>query len=289
MDIILEGISRLGIDSKGKTIVDNIAVRSDNENASLSYASDKTIALVPLNEGRESDICEQLFKPVESVPKLTDLRKALLKESAVRIPIHQDVYDKMKEDVDVAKLERYFSIVEDVGGVTPQLTPRVEIAMLVNNVNVGTESMQQHVMDAFLMGIIGKAQEYMMMYVMVDRNAAEPSMTLPQSRPDFLLIIDGLLAFEDEETRQGNIRRMALKLTKKKTSDAVDKDGNLEYLLGYAIASLYILFECIYKRNQMVECTDIINLAKVADRVTMPVFLINVVRVAQALYFAREK
>ncbi|KAJ2551996.1 hypothetical protein EV175_003481 [Coemansia sp. RSA 1933] len=161
--MILEGILRLGIDSKGKTIVDNIAVRSDNENASSSYASDKTIALVPLNEDRESDICEQLFKLVESVPKLVALRKALLKEPAVRIPIHQDVYDRMKEDVDVAKLERYLSIVENVGSVTPQLTPRVETALLGNNVNVST------------------------------------------------------------------------------TSDAVGKNGKLEYLLGYATASLHVL------------------------------------------------
>ncbi|KAJ2559302.1 hypothetical protein EV175_000412 [Coemansia sp. RSA 1933] len=176
MDIILEGISKLGIDSKGKTIVDNIAVRSDNENASSSYGSDKTIAPIPLKEDRESDICEQLFKSVESVPKLAALRKALLKEPAVSIPIHQDVYDRVKKDVDVAELERYFSIVENVGSVTPQLTPRVETALLINNVNVGTESMQQHVMDAFLMGIIGKAQEYTTMELMADRNAAEPSM-----------------------------------------------------------------------------------------------------------------
>ncbi|KAJ2552943.1 hypothetical protein EV175_003120 [Coemansia sp. RSA 1933] len=125
----------LGIDSKGKTIVDNIAVRSDNENASSSYGSDKTIAL---------------------------------------------------------------------------LTPRVETAMLVNNVNVGTESMKQHVMDAFLVGIIGKAQEYTTM-----------------GRPDYLLIFNSLLVFKGEEARRGNIRRIALKLTKKMTSDSVDKDGKL--------------------------------------------------------------
>ncbi|KAJ2559082.1 hypothetical protein EV175_000497 [Coemansia sp. RSA 1933] len=289
MDMILEGISRLGIDTKGKNIVDNIAVRSDNENASSSYSSDKTIALIPLKEDRESDICEQLFKPVESVPKLADLRKALLKEPAFRIPIHQYVYDRMKEDVDVAELERYFSIVENVGNITPQLTPRVETALLVNNVNVGTESMQQHVMDAFLMGIIGTAQEYMTMDVMVDRNAAEPSMTLPQSRPDYLLIFNGLLVFKGEEKKGGNIRQIALELTEKMTSDAVGKNGKLEYLLGYATAGSRVLFECIYEGNQMVECTDIINLTKVADRVTMLVVLINVVRIAHALYLAREK
>ncbi|KAJ2546828.1 hypothetical protein EV175_005456 [Coemansia sp. RSA 1933] len=261
--MILEGISRLGIDSKGKTIVDNIAVRSDNENASSSYGSDKTIALVPLKEDRESDICEQLFNPVESVPKLAALRKALLKDPAVRIPIHQDVYNRMKEDIDVSKLERYFSIVENVGSVILQLTPRVETALLVNNVNVSPESMQQN---------------YIMMDVMVDRNAAELSMTLPQIRPDYLLIFNG-----------GNIRQIALELTEKMTSDAVGKNGKLEYLLGYTTAGSRVLFECIYEGNQMVECTDTTNLTKVADRITMLVVLINVIRVAQALYFARGK
>ncbi|KAJ2537504.1 hypothetical protein EV175_006702, partial [Coemansia sp. RSA 1933] len=118
-------------------------------------------------------------------------------------------------------------IVKNVGSVTPQLTPRVETALLVKNVNVGTESMQQHVVDAFLMGIIGTEQEYMTIDLMVDRNAADPSMTLPQSRPDFLLTFDGLLVFKGKEAKRGNICRIALKLTKKMTSNAVGKNGKL--------------------------------------------------------------
>ncbi|KAJ2848072.1 hypothetical protein GGI22_005812, partial [Coemansia erecta] len=151
MDMILEGIARLGIDGKGNDIKDNKVAESDNINVSSSYGSDKTVVLVPLREEREGGICEQLFKPAGYVPKLKDLRKALLNEPAARIPIHQYVYDRLKEDVAVSELDKYFSIVEQVGNIAPQLTPRVETALLVNNVNVGTESMQQHVMDAFLM------------------------------------------------------------------------------------------------------------------------------------------
>ncbi|KAJ1668371.1 hypothetical protein IW140_000198 [Coemansia sp. RSA 1813] len=294
MDMILEGISRLGIDNKGKGNKDHPVIQSDsatsidNVNASSSYDSDKTITLAPLNEERESDICEQLFKPAETVPKPDDLRKALLNEPAVRIPIHQYVYDKLKDDVAVPELEKYFSIVEQVGNIAPQFTPRIETALLVNNVNVGTESMQQHVMDAFLMGVIGTAQEHLTMDVMIDRNAAEPSMTLPQSRPDYLLIFNGLLVFKGEEKKGGNIRHIALELTEKMISGAVGKKGKLEYLLGYATAGSRVLFECIYEGNQMVECTDIINLTKPSDRVTMLIVLINVVRIAHALYLARR-
>ncbi|KAJ2842529.1 hypothetical protein GGI22_007523 [Coemansia erecta] len=289
MDMILEGIARLGIDGKGNDIKDNTVAESDNIDVSSSYGSDKTVVLVPLREERESGICEQLFKPARYVPKLKDLRKALLNEPAARIPIHQYVYDRLKEDVAVSELDKYFSIVEQVGNIAPQLTPRVETALLVNNVNVGTESMQQHVMDAFLMGVIGTAQEYTSMDVMIDRNAAEPSMTLPQSRPDYLLMFNGLLVFKGEEKKGGNVRHIALELTEKMTSDAVGKNGKLEYLLGYATAGSRVLFECIYEGNQMIECTDILNLTKPSDRVTMLIILINVVRIAHALYLARGK
>ncbi|KAJ2665115.1 hypothetical protein IWW48_000382 [Coemansia sp. RSA 1200] len=294
MDMILEGISRLGIDSTSGDL-SKVAITQSNKNndigntsVSSSYGSDKTIGLVPIVADDESSICEQLFRPAKDVPKPADLRKALLNEPVVKIPIHQYVFDRLKEDVPVSELESYFCIVENVGNIAPQLTPRVETALLVNNVDIGTESMQQHVLDAFLMGVIGTAQEYLGMDVMIDRSAAEPSMTLPQSRPDYLLLFNGLLVFKGEEKKGGNVRQIALELTDKMADNVVGKEGKLEYLLCYATAGSRVLFECIYEDNKMVECAEIINLKKVSDRVTMLIILINVVRIAHALYLARR-
>ncbi|KAJ2003524.1 hypothetical protein GGI04_002941 [Coemansia thaxteri] len=159
---------------------------------------------------------------------------------------------------------------------------------MINNVNVGTESMQQHVLDAFLMGIIGTAQEHLAIDIKIDRNAAESSMTLPQCRPDFLLIMNGQLVFKGEEKKGGDIRHIALELVDKMIPGSVGSKGKLEYLLGYATAGSRVLFNCIYGDHAMIECSSIIDLMSLPNRVTLVIMLVNVVRITHALMLAKD-
>ncbi|KAJ1985945.1 hypothetical protein GGI25_006452 [Coemansia spiralis] len=292
MDRILEELSRLSLDMDHKDAI-AVGVKGQPKDTtaeppvSSSYGSDKTIAF-EAGEDSEKRIYEQLFQPSGSAPKQSELRKCLLEAPAIRIPIHRYTFNKLNNHVESTLLESYFSIVEEVGNITPHLTPRVEAALMVNNVSVGTESMQQHVLDAFLMGIIGTAQEYLPMDVSIDRNAAEASMTLPQCRPDYLLMFNGQLVFKGEEKKRGDVRHIAEELTEKMADGVLGKKGKLDYLLGYATAGPRVLFECIHEGNKLLECSDILNLERIPDRVTMLIILINVVRVAYALYNAKK-
>ncbi|KAJ1775760.1 hypothetical protein LPJ62_006819 [Coemansia sp. RSA 2167] len=114
-------------------------------------------------------------------------------------------------------------------------------------------------------------------------------MTKSKCRPDYLLMLNGQLVFKGEEKKAGDVRNIALELVDKMIPGSVGKDGKLEYLLGYATAGSRVLFECIYGDGKMSECSDILNLERVADRVSLLVIMINVVRVACALYNAKNQ
>ncbi|KAJ2689913.1 hypothetical protein IWW39_001137 [Coemansia spiralis] len=258
-----------------------------------SVDSDRTLSgeppLYPISNSREKEICQLLFAPILAVPKPKELRARLRSNLAARIPIHHYVYNLLKPVVDVDVLEGNFCIAEEVGNICPKLTPCVERALMINNINVGTESMQQHVLDAFLMGIIGTAQDHLVINIKIDRNAAESSMTLPQCRPDYLLTMNGQLVFKGEEKKGGGIRRIAQELTDKMIPGSVGKTGKLDYLLGYATSGSQVLFECIYGDHTMLECSSILDLMKLPDRVTMVIMLVNVVRVAHAQMLAKSE
>ncbi|KAJ1719951.1 hypothetical protein LPJ53_005368 [Coemansia erecta] len=179
-----------------------------------------------------------------------------------------------------------FCIVEQVGNICPILTPHIESALHVTNVGRGTESMQQHVIDKFLMGIISTAQsELTDVDILIDRNATESSVTKSGCRPDFLFSINGQLAFKGEEKKAGDVRKIAKELTDKMIPGSVGKNATsrIQYLLGYATAGSRILFTCIHGDNKMVECSNILNLERIPDRVTMIRIVVNIVRVALAL------
>ncbi|KAJ2492918.1 hypothetical protein IWW37_001090 [Coemansia sp. RSA 2050] len=265
--------------------------KAANEVVVGSFESDKTLSgeppLYPISDSREKEICQLLFAPTLAVPKPKDLRARLRDNLSARIPIHHYVYSLLKPVVDANVLEGNFCITEEVGNICPTLTPCVERALMINNVNVGTESMQQHVLDAFLMGIIGTAQDHLAINIKIDRNAAESSMTLPQCRPDYLLTMGGQLVFKGEEKKGGNIRHIAQELTDKMIPGSVGKAGKLDYLLGYATSGSQVLFECIYNNHAMLECSNILDLMKLPDRVTMVITLVNVVRIAYAQMLAK--
>lgn len=275
-------------------ILPPVLEQPDDEDGQVgSFESDKTLVQPDLGfrvvESQEKEISEKLFAPLDSVPKVSELKKCLGSNLKAKIPIHHHIYELLQQqEVDKKLLEDNFTIVEKVGNICPRLTPRVETALMSNNISVGTESMQQHVLDAFLMGVIGTAQDNLEMDVAVDRNAAEPSMTLPQQRPDYLLMINGQLVFKGEEKKGGNVRNIAVELTDKMLEGVVGKKGKLEYLLGYATAGSRVLFECIHGEHKMTECSDIFNLLRPSDRVSMVLMLVNVVRVARALLLAKQ-
>ncbi|KAJ1949896.1 hypothetical protein FBU59_000938 [Linderina macrospora] len=200
------------------------------------------------------------------------------------IPIHQFVYDMLRDsNIDKNLLEHTFSIVEDTGNICPMLTPRVESALLVRVDNGGTESMQQHGLDVFLMGVIGTARDHLPVDIAIDRNAAEVSMTKKSNRPDYLCSINGQLVFKGEEKRRGEVRTIAQELIDKMLPDVVGKGGKLAYLFGYATAGTRVLFECIHDDKQMYECSDILDLAKMHDRITMIIIIVNIIRISRAM------
>ncbi|KAJ2746994.1 hypothetical protein GGI20_000890 [Coemansia sp. BCRC 34301] len=258
-----------------------------------SFDSERTVhgepPLYPISNSLERDICRTIFAPTATVPKPKELKVRLHDSLVTRIPIHHYVYNLLKPVVDANVLVANFSIAEEVGNICPTLTPCVERALMITNVNVGTESMQQHVLDAFLMGIIGTAQDHLASNIKIDRNSAESSMTLPQCRPDYLLTMNGQLVFKGEEKKGGDIRRIAEELTDKMIPGSVGKTGRLDYLLGYATSGSQVLFECIYDNHTMLECSDIIDLAKLPDRVTMVIMLVNVVRIVGAQMLSKRE
>ncbi|KAJ2754972.1 hypothetical protein GGI19_002021 [Coemansia pectinata] len=273
----------------GKSSKDKVA----EEAVTASFDSGKTLLdeppLYPISDSREKDICRLIFAPTSIVPKPKDLRARLRDNLSAPIPIHHFIYNLLKPVVDADILETNFCIAEEVGNICPTLTPCVERALMINNVNVGTESMQQHVLDAFLMGIIGTAQDHLATNIKIDRNATESSMTRQQCRPDYLLTMNGQLVFKGEEKKGGDIRHIAQELTDKMIPGSVGKTGKLDYLLGYATSGSRVLFECIYNDHAMLECSNIIDLIKLPDRVTMVIMLVNVVRIAHAQMLAKEK
>ncbi|KAJ2252760.1 hypothetical protein GGI13_003088 [Coemansia sp. RSA 455] len=267
--------------------------KATEEAVVASFDSGKTLSdeppLYPITDSREKDICRLIFAPTSTVPKPKDVRARLCNNLSAPIPIHHFVYNLLKPVVDADVLETNFCIAEEVGNICPKLTPCVERALMINNVNIGTEAMQQHVLDAFLMGIIGTAQDHLATNIKVDRNAAESSMTMPQCRPDYLLTMNGQLVFKGEEKKGGDIRHIAQELSDKMLPGSVGKTGKLDYLLGYATSGSRVLFECIYSDRAMLECSNIIDLLKLPDRVTMVIMLVNVVRITRAQILAKEK
>ncbi|KAJ2163157.1 hypothetical protein GGF46_000086 [Coemansia sp. RSA 552] len=252
----------------------------------LSEESDETLQVprYPIVASKEKEVCTDLYAPLEEVPERGALRTTLQETLAVKIPIHHSTYMWLQDHVEKQVVDSVFSIVEEVGNICPRLTPRVETALQVRASSDGTESMQQSVLDTFLMGIVGTAQEYLEMDVKVDRNANELSMTKTMCRPDYLLILNGQLVFKGEEKRHGTVRHIAEELIDKMIPGSVGPNGKLEYLLGYATAGSRILFECIYADGKMSECSDIINIERVADRVTLLIILVNMIRIARTLY-----
>ncbi|KAJ2805106.1 hypothetical protein H4R20_002226 [Coemansia guatemalensis] len=296
LDAISRKLSQLGIHKSEETANPSAIPipipnkQSESSDGGLSFDSTNT-AVAPVYtvvESKEKDMCAQLFSPPETVPDRKKLQAAILEKPKVKIPIHHSTYTWLQTHVEEDILENVFSIVEKVGNVCPRLTPRIETALQVKVASDVTESMQQCVLDTFLMAVIGTAQEHLEMDSKVDRNANELSMTNAMCRPDYLLILNGLLVFKGEEKKHGDVRNIALELIDKMLPGSVGKNGKLEYLLGYATAGTRVLFECIYDDSKMSECSDILNLERVADRVTMIVILINVVRIASALYHAKH-
>ncbi|ORX68167.1 hypothetical protein DL89DRAFT_294100 [Linderina pennispora] len=186
-------------------------------------------------------------------------------------------------NIDEGLLEQTFCIVEETGNICPTLTPRVESALLVKVDNGGTESMQQHGLDVFLMGVIGTARDHLPVDVAIDRNASEASMTKQVNRPDYLCSINGQLVFKGEEKKRGDVRTIARELIDKMLPGVVGKNGRLAYLFGYATAGTRVLFECIYDDMKMHECSDILDLAKLRDRITMIMILVNIIRISRAM------
>ncbi|KAJ2581361.1 hypothetical protein GGH95_002119 [Coemansia sp. RSA 1836] len=274
----------IGKAAKGSKTKDVVVASFDSE-----YTLSGEPPLYPISDSREKDICQLIFAPTATVPKPKELRVRLQDNLAAPIPIHHFVYNLLKPVVNADVLETNFCIAEEVGNICPTLTPCVERALMITNVNVGTESMQQHVLDAFLMGIIGTAQDHLVTNIKIDRNAAESSMTLPQCRPDYLLTMNGQLVFKGEEKKGGDIRRIANELIDKMIPGSVGKTGKLDYLLGYATSGSQVLFECIYDNHAMLECSNIIDLSKLPDRVTMVIMLVNVVRIAGAQMLSKRE
>ncbi|KAJ2611329.1 hypothetical protein H4S08_003210 [Coemansia sp. RSA 1365] len=296
LDAISRKLSQLGIHKPEETVKASAKPISipDKQNkfsdTGLSFGSTKTI-IEPgykVVESREKVMCAELFLPPRTVPNRKGLQAVILENPRVKIPIHHSTYSWLQTHVEDNILENVFAIVEEVGNICPRLTPRIETALQVKVARDGTESMQQCVLDTFLMAVIGTAQEHLEIDSKVDRNANELSMTNAMCRPDYLLILNGLLVFKGEEKKNGDVRNIALELVDKMLPGSVGKNGKLEYLLGYATAGTRVLFECIYDDSKMSECSDILNLERISDRVTMIVILINVVRIASALYNAKH-
>ncbi|KAJ2629069.1 hypothetical protein GGF44_004345 [Coemansia sp. RSA 1694] len=101
--------------------------------------------------------------------------------------------------------------------------------------------------------------------------------------------MNGQLVFKGEEKKGGDIRRIANELIDKMIPGSVGKTGKLDYLLGYATSGSQVLFECIYDNHAMLECSNIIDLSKLPDRVTMVIMLVNVVRIAGAQMLSKRE
>ncbi|KAJ1859319.1 hypothetical protein GGH12_002324 [Coemansia sp. RSA 1822] len=298
LDDISRKLSQLALhnlDDKDTPKRDTLAPKNkkhtDSEDGTLSDDSEKTHVgpSYRIVEPKEKEMCSVLFSPLSNIPNREELSTILLQKPEIKIPIHLSTYSWLQTYIDDDKLEDMFDIVEKVGNICPKLTPRVETALQVNVFNDVTEGMQQCFIDVFLMGIVGTAQEYLEMDTKINRNANELSMTKSKCRPDYLLMLNGQLVFKGEEKKAGDVRRIALELVDKMIPGSVGKDGKLDYLLGYATAGSRVLFECIYADRKMSECSDILNLERVADRVSLLIIMINVVRVACTLYKAKSQ
>ncbi|KAJ2824602.1 hypothetical protein IWW50_003258 [Coemansia erecta] len=265
--------------------------RADIAEAGSSVDSEKTLAEPKYRvvESREKEVCAALFSPLNTIPNRKKLQAVLLQKPEVKIPIHHSTYMWLQAHVENDRLKDVFEIVEEVGNICPKLTPRIETALQVKVASDVTEGMQQCFIDTFLMGVIGTAQECLELDAKIDRNANELSMTKAMCRPDYLLMLNGQLVFKGEEKKAGDVRHIALELVDKMIPGSVGKDGKLDYLLGYATAGTRVLFECIYGDGEMSECSDILNLERIADRVSLIVILINAMRVACALYNAKHQ
>ncbi|KAJ1648099.1 hypothetical protein LPJ64_000552 [Coemansia asiatica] len=290
LDAISSKLSQLALNKLGRSFSsENIAKNKTDAttpSARQSVDSEKTLVpIYPIVESREKDICKKLFAPVSSLPEPDQLSERLLDKLEEPIPIHNFIFSELEKEIPKDILEKNFCIVEQVGNICPTLTPRVENALMVSVVGKGTEMMQQHVLDAFLMSIFCTANTQCIDSDMViDRNAAESSATISGNRPDFLFAINGQLVFKGEEKKGGNVRTIALELTSKMIPGSVGKpDSRIEYMLGYATAGSRILFECIYDDGQMKECSGILNLERMPDRVSMIIILVNILRIARTL------
>ncbi|KAJ2770914.1 hypothetical protein IWQ57_002444 [Coemansia nantahalensis] len=293
VDALTHRFSQLGVSGKAdsasthtsSTVADGASAATKEQAEVTEAPAQRRPGTVPI---LEKEVCAGLFAPLKAVPDRRDLANVLLQRPAVRIPIHTYTYQLLEDQVGKEPLEGLFDLVEDVGYISPRLTSRIEAALFSKVATDGTEAMQQAVLDTFLSAIIETATEHMSLDARIDRNAHEGSMTKGTCRPDYLLAISDLLVFKGEEKRKGVVTTIAKELTDKMIPGSVGKNGKLDYLIGYATAGSRILFECIYGDRMMSMCSDTLNLAQTKDRIKLLLILINVVRVAGALYNDRH-
>ncbi|OMJ30419.1 hypothetical protein AYI69_g33 [Smittium culicis] len=268
--------------------------------------------------GRYNDnfVSQRVYKPFGFVPKIENLKTALLTQSELLIPIRTNsirgfeqtltgingnfskLFIDSKEPIDISSLGKekssiiknsikstiksYRHLQADLNDICPYISLQFESALSVVNFNhtMRTEALQQHVLDTILHAVFGTANDFAKIPLVYDRNKIDTSLTVAGKRPDFVCWHNDLLVFKGEEKKKGDVRKIALELIDKMKPESIGNGPNqLPYLLSYATAGNDVLFFAINKKNKLVEVSDVLDMSSVRDRITILLILINSVKI----------
>ncbi|OMJ10217.1 hypothetical protein AYI70_g10464 [Smittium culicis] len=268
--------------------------------------------------GRYNDnfVSQRIYKPFGIVPKIENLKAALLTQSELLIPIRTNsirgfeqtltgingnfskLFIDSKEPIDLSSLGKekssviknsikstiksYRHLQADLNDICPYISLQFESALSIVNFNhtMRTEALQQHVLDTILHAVFGTANDFAKIPLVYDRNKIDTSLTVAGKRPDFVCWHKDLLVFKGEEKKKGDVRKIALELVDKMKPESIGNGPNqLPYLLSYATAGNDVLFFAINRKNKLVEVSDVLDMSSVRDRITILLILINSVRI----------
>ncbi|PVU90837.1 hypothetical protein BB561_004693 [Smittium simulii] len=270
--------------------------------------SDSSIAVTDSVE-----FCQKLYAPVDKIPEISLLKQALVGELPAKIPIRKFIVNellkksKLGSNVLSVNFDKIFTIVSEEQYSLDSSESKLKEKSLnpatnsndCNNVSLrfeaalttasignleGTEAFLQYTLDTILHAVFGTATTFASLPLRYDRNKIDTSLTKSGKRPDFLCWYNDLLVFKGEEKKCGNVRNIALELTDKMQPNKIGKlKGQIPFLLCYATAGSNILFVAINQANQMLECSQVLDMNSIADRVTILLILVNTMRIAQKI------
>ncbi|OMH83205.1 hypothetical protein AX774_g3280 [Zancudomyces culisetae] len=222
---------------------------------------------------------DAVYSSGNEIPKLSELKTHLSGGLRQKIRVNKSHYIHLYRRIKKYKLEDKFGKTFEFGN---EISSEIEteiihgVARDPEGDKKSTEAFLQQNIDVIL-GPVFKALKLHNPGFTYNRNSAEVSMTKGKLRPDYCLTyLNKMLVFKGEEKKKGSVRKIAQELTDKMKENKIGIPHHLPYMLGYATAGYNVLLVAIDHTNELIEVSDILDIRKLTDRITLMQSLLNI-------------